>query len=216
MAQVHEIAVRVVKQGKDEVFARRRAAFITKLKGQRGVLADREFESFFALPQPDERPVFVGMSTYEELATVTRVQMNPLVMMKFLPFFMTMELKAYFFAEQIAGPPLELATLGAGPGQIVHLAVRRVAPAQAAVYEAEHAAFYELLLARPGVGPHYELAAVKGNGGIEGVRIGLTVFEDDEAMASAYEALSEHAQFIKYVETFETLASQFMRSTTNS
>jgi len=208
---VHEIAVRVVKPGRDEVFVRRRAAFIEKLKSQRGVGADRELESFFALPAPDERPVFIGMTTYESLAAVQKVQMNPLVMLKFLPFFMTMDLKAYGFYEQTSGPPLDLATLATAPGELLHVAVRRVAPGQQEAHEAARARFYELLMARDGVGPHIELKAVKGNGDIQGVVAGLTVYRSDEAMASAYEALSEHEAFLAYVSTFETLASQFAR-----
>ena len=211
MSKVHEIAVRVVKPGQDEVFFRRREAFVTKLKSQKGVGADREFESFFALPSPDERPVFVGMTTYDALSTVNRVQMNPLVMMKFLPFFMTMKLKAYCFAEQESGPELDLATLAAAPGRILHVAVRKTAPDQQEAFVAAQTRFMELLLARDGVGPHHELKAIKGLGSVEGVTVGLTVFDGDEAMASAYEALGEHEAFAAYTDTFETLASQFVR-----
>ena len=85
MSKVHEIAVRMVKPDQGEAFVRRRAAFITKLKSQKGVGPDREFESFFALPTPDERDVFIGMTTYDSLSAVNWVQMNPMVMMKFLP-----------------------------------------------------------------------------------------------------------------------------------
>lgn len=125
MSKVHELAVRVVKPGKDELFMRRRAAFIQKLKSQKGVLADREFESFFALPGMDERPVFIDMTTYDTLSTVNWIQMNPMVMLKFMPFFMTMSLKAYVFMEQTDGPDFDLDTLGATPGSVVHIAVRK-------------------------------------------------------------------------------------------
>lgn len=213
---VHELAVRIVKPGKDAVFAKRRAAFITKLKTQHGVGADREFESFFALPQPDDRPVFVGMTTYDSLAAVNKVQMNPMVMLRFLPFFMTMDLKAYYFCEQTDGPTLDLTSLASSPGSILHVAVRRTAPEQQAAFVKAQSNFLALLLARDGVGPHYELKAVKGNGGIEGVTVGLTVFDNDEAMASAYESLVEDEAFSDYVATFETLASQFVRSVSNT
>ena len=216
MSKVHEIAVRVVKPGQDEAFVRRRAAFIRKLEAQPAVTADREFESFFALQAPDELPVFIGMSTYDSLSAVSKVQMNPMVMLKFLPFFMTMKLKAYVFCEQIHGPELDLATLAAEPGNILHLAVRRVAAEGQAAFADAQARFLELLSSHEGVGPHYELKAVKGNGSIEGVTVGVTVFRDDEAMAAAYESLGEHEAFLAYVGTFETLASQFARSTTNS
>lgn len=216
MSKVHEIAVRVVKPGRDDVFIRRRAAFIQKLKTQKGVGADREFESFFALPSPDEQPVFIGMTTYDSLAAVNWVQMNPMVMMKFLPFFMTMSLKAYCFAEQVSGPELDLAALAATPGSILHVAVRKTAPEHQEAFADAQARFTDLLLARDGVGPHHELKAVKGMGSVEGITVGLTVFESDESMASAYEDLGEHESFAAYVGTFQTLASQFARSVNNT
>ena len=215
MTKVHEFAVRIVKPGRDEVFNRRRAAFIAKLKTQKGVLADREFESFFALPTPDEQPVFIGMTTYDALATVNRVQMNPLVMLKFLPFFMTMQLKAYCFAEQTGGPELDLDALAKSPGNILHIAVRRTAPGGQEAFAAAQARFLERLLAHDGVGPHHELRAVKGMGSVEGITVGLTTYENDEVMAAAYEALSEDETFLAYTGTFETLASQFARSVSN-
>lgn len=212
MSKVHEIAVRIVKSGHEDAFVRRRAAFIEKLKSQKGVGADREFESFFALPTPDDRDVFIGMTTYDSLAAVNWVQMNPLVMMKFLPFFMTMQLKAYCFAEQVSGPELDLARLAVAPGSILHVAVRRTRADQRDAFIDAQTRFLDLLLPRDGVGPHYELKAVKGMGSVEGITVGLTVFDSDEAMAAAYEALGEHERFAAYVSTFETLASQFART----
>lgn len=214
MSQVHELAVRIVKPGKDELFALRRAAFIQKLKTQKGVLADREFESFFALPGMDERPVFIGMTTYDKLATVNWIQMNPMVMLKFLPFFMTMSLKAYAFMEQTDGPKFDLAKLGAAPGSVVHIAVRKPNDIPQEEHLAAQKTFLDLLLARDGVGAHYEFKAVKGFD-VAGATIGITEFADDEAMASAFEALSEHEAFLAYTKTFETVASQFARTTTN-
>lgn len=215
MSQVHEFAVRVVKPGRDDAFRRRRAAFIAKLKSQEGVLADREFESFFALPTPDEQHVFVGMTTYDALATVNRVQMNPLVMMRFLPFFMTMQLKAYCFAEQTGGPELDLGALASGPSNILHVAIRRTPAGGHDAFVTAQARFLERLLALDGVGPHHELRAVKGMGSVEGVTVGLTTYENDEAMAAAYEALAQDEAFLGYTRTFDTLASQFSRSVTN-
>ncbi|MEZ5038719.1 MAG: hypothetical protein R2828_02470 [Saprospiraceae bacterium] len=52
---VTEIAIRVVKEGKSDEFKETRKNFITVLKEQKGVLADREFQSFYALPKPDEK-----------------------------------------------------------------------------------------------------------------------------------------------------------------
>ncbi|MEM6930164.1 MAG: hypothetical protein AAF602_24710 [Myxococcota bacterium] len=214
MTKVHEVAVRVVKPGSDTLFTRRRAAFVAKLKSQKGVLADCEFESFFALPALDERPVFVGMTTYDQLSTVNWIQMNPLVMLKFLPFFTTMSLKAYAFCEQTEGPELDLDTLGALDDRVVHIAVRRVSADQLEAHDSARKAFYELLMARDGVGPHYELKAVKGFS-IQGMTVAITEFANDEAMGSAFEALSEHEVFAAYTATFETVASQFTHPTTN-
>ena len=46
-------------------------------------------------------------------------------------------------------------------------------------------------------------------------QLGITEFENEEAMSSAFEALSEHEAFAAYTATFETVASQFTRPTTN-
>ncbi len=104
----------------------------------------------------------------------------------------------------------------AAPGNILHVAVRRTAPDRREAFAEAQARFLELLLGRDGVGPHYELKAVKGMGSVDGITVGLTVFASDEAMASAYEALGEHEAFMAYVSTFETLASQFARSVDNT
>lgn len=211
MSKVHEVAVRIVKPGRDEVFSRRRGAFIEKLKTQKGVLADREFESVHALPVPDERPVFIGMTSYDSIAAVNRVQMNPMVALRFVPFFMTMELKAYLFAEQTSGPELDLQNLAAAPGSLLQLAVRSTAGHPVAAFEEAQGRFLELLLGLPGVGRHFELRSVKGKN-VDGVTVGITEFESDEALASAYESLIDHEVTRAYFETFTPIASQFARS----
>jgi hypothetical protein len=216
MSKVHEIAIRIVKPGKEESFANRRSEFIRKLKTQKGVLADREFESFLALPTPDERPVYVGMTTYENLDAVSRVQYNPLVMFKFVPFFMTMNLKAYVFAKQTSGPDLNLATLAAQPGEVLQISVRKTHPDNKERFEKAQARFLELLLARDSAGQHYELSAVKGFGDVSGITVGLTSFASEEAFSETFDALAEHEVTQAYFDTFTPLASQFARTAKNS
>ncbi len=211
--KVHEIAVRVVKPGKEEPFVRRRSAFIQKLKAQKGVLVDREFESLVAVPTPDDRQVFIGMTTYENLATVNRVQMTPGVMFKFIPFFMQMSLKAYVFCEQTGGPELELDRLGAD-GKLVQIWVRRTAPGGFAKFQAAHEAFFTEFTTQEGIGPHYELKVVKGNH-IDGLTVGITEYASEDAMAGAFDAFENHDATIAYFDTFEPVAVQFAKLASN-
>lgn len=148
---VTEIAVRMVKDGEMEAFQSARKAFITALKAQEGVLADREFESFYALPQPDERSVFIGMTDYKTGKTVSKVQGNMGVVGKFLKFKKTMDLKAYVFVQQSEGPAFDLKTLAAGKGEVLEVGVRRVKPGMEQAFQEHRKAFVELLSSYEGV-----------------------------------------------------------------
>ncbi|MCO6491201.1 MAG: hypothetical protein J5I98_22485, partial [Phaeodactylibacter sp.] len=99
---IFEIAVRKVKDGRKFDFVTERSKFVKTLKAQDGVSNDREFQSFYALPEPDEREAFIGMTQYASLETLNKVQQN--VYSAFAPFAGTMDLKAYVFVKQTEGP----------------------------------------------------------------------------------------------------------------
>ncbi|MBK9370626.1 MAG: hypothetical protein IPN01_30745 [Deltaproteobacteria bacterium] len=97
---------------------------------------------------------------------------------------------------------------------MLHVAVRRVAAQDQARHAEAQARWLSCCSSSLGGQPP-RAARVKGMGSAGGVTAGLTVFADDEAMADAYDALSEHEAFFAYVSTFDTLASQFTRPTTS-
>lgn len=213
MANVIEIAVRRVKPGKEDAFRSRRSDFITTLKHQPGVRADREFASFHALPTADDSDVFIGMTDYEDLKTVVRIQRRLGVMWRFLRFSRTMDLKAYAFATQTEGPTLDLATLAAGDGQILEVAVRRMT--NRSDFEAARKRFVDLLSEQDGVLESYELDPVKGKD-IEDMKIGMTVYESMEAFQAVSSRLMPDPTTQEFFTTFEPVAVQYAVSTNNT
>lgn len=213
MANVIEIAVRRVKPGKEAAFRSRRSDFITTLKQQRGVNTDREFASFHALPTPDDSEVFIGMTDYDDLKTVARIQRRLGVLRRFLRFSRTMDLKAYVFATQTEGPALDLATLAAGDGQVLEVAVRRVT--NHADFHGARQRFVDLLSEQDGVLESYELAPVKGRN-IEDMTIGMTVYASKDAFEVASSTLMADSIARQYFATFEPVAVQYAISTSNA
>jgi hypothetical protein len=211
-APVFEIAVRQVKDGMKDDFEVRRSAFITELKQQPGVSNDREFQSFYALPEPDEREVFIGMTQYATGKTVGKVQSK--VLGKFLKFAKTMDLKAYVFVQPIEGGAFDLGTLAAKPGQVLELAVRRVKPGQEAAFQSSRKAFVEWLDQQEGVAGSWEFQVVGGKD-TDRLTVGISVYESQEA----FQAIAQRAQSLPeagaYFATFDPVALQYAVSTTN-
>jgi hypothetical protein len=211
---VTEIAIRVVKDGMNDEFKETRRNFITVLKEQEGVLADREFQSFYALPNPDEREVFIGMTDYKTYKTVGKVQGKMGVVSKFLKFKKTMDLKAYVFVQQTEGPKFNLKTLAAGKGEILEIGVRRVKPGMEKAFNDYRKKFVDLLSSYEGVKESYEFKVVGGKD-IEGLTVGMTVYESKEAFMKLAEPIMKEEITQKYFSTFEVVASQFSFSTSN-
>lgn len=212
--QVTEIAVRQVKPGKLATFKKRRANFIKTLKQQPGIIADREFASFYALPEPDETEVFIGMTTYDSLAAQAKIQRNFGVLFKFLPFMMTMKLKAYVYVQPTEGPTFNLKTLAAGPGQVLEVAVRRVEAAKQAEFGRTRQAFIELLSRQDGTLESYEFNVVKGNNA-DGLTVGMTVYESQEAFQQVSQNIMQDPVTQSYFATFTPVAVQYAVSATN-
>lgn len=211
---VTEIAIRVVKEGQKDAFMETRKNFITVLKEQDGVIADREFQSFYALPKSDERDVFVGMTDYETYKTVGKVQGKMGVVSKFLRFKKTMDLKAYVFVQQTEGPKFNLKTLASGNGEILEIGVRRVKPGMEKEFNEYRKQFVDLLSSYDGVKESYEFKVVGGKD-IEGLSVGMTVYESKEAFMKLAEPIMKEEITQKYFSTFDVVASQFSFSTTN-
>tara|TARA_R110002050_G_scaffold49818_6_gene115553 strand:- start:2379 stop:3110 length:732 start_codon:yes stop_codon:yes gene_type:complete len=211
---VTEIAIRLVKADMSDKFKESRKNFISVLKEQEGVLADREFQSFYALPQADEREVFIGMTDYETYKTVAKVQGKMGVVNKFLKFKKTMDLKAYVFVQQSEGPQFNLKNLASKQGEILEIGVRRVKPGMEKEFDEYRKKFVELLGSYDGVKESYEFKVVGGKD-IEGLSVGMTVYESQEAFMNLVEEIMTEEITQKYFNTFEIVASQFAFPTTN-
>lgn len=211
---VTEIAIRVVKDGKGDEFIVARKNFISVLKEQKGVLADREFQSFYALPQPDEREVFIGMTDYETYKTVSRVQGKMSIVNKFLKFKKTMDLKAYVFVQQTEGPAFNLNSVSSGKGEILEVGVRKVKPGMENEFNTYRKEFVKLLSSYEGVKESYEFKVVGGND-IEGLTVCMTVYESKEAFMKLAGPIMNEEITQRYFGTFEVVASQFAFSTSN-
>ena len=209
---VFEVAVRMVKDGMKDQFVQKRSDFITLLTAQEGVSNDREFQSFYALPQADEREVFIGMTQYASSATLEAVQGK--VYEKFLPFAETMDLKAYAFVQPIEGGAFDLGSLAAKPGQVLELAVRRVKDGQQDAFETSRKAFVNWLDGQEGVLGSWEFQVVAGQD-TENLTMGMSVYESQEkfqAIAGQVQSLPEAGA---YFATFDPVALQYAVSTTN-
>lgn len=211
---VTEIAIRMVKEGQKNEFLEARKNFITVLKEQDGVLADREFESFYALPTPDKREVFIGMTNYETYKTVGKVQGKMGVVSKFLTFKKTMDLKAYVFVQQTEGPTFTLNKLADGNGEVLELGIRRIKPGMEKEFHKYRKEFVEKMSTYPGVKENYEFKVVGGND-IENLTVGMSVFESQDAFMKLLEPLQQEEITQKYFSTFDIVAGQFALSTTN-
>lgn len=212
VGEVHEIAIRKVKPGKQQPFRQRRAAFIRVLKQQPGARADREFESFLAMPTPDDTEVFIGMTTYDSLAANSAIQRNPRVVWNFLRFARTMDLKAYLYVQPTEGPAFDLRALAAQPGQVLEVGVRRVTDPTG--FAATRPAFIELLSAQPGVRDSWEFQVVKGKNA-DSLTVGMTVYDDRDATQAVIASILDDPVTQAYFATFEPVALQYATSTRN-
>lgn len=211
---VTEIAIRIVKDDKSDEFKEARKNFITVLKEQDGVLADREFQSFYALPEQDANEVFIGMTDYATYKTVGKVQGNFGVVSKFLKFNKTMDLKAYVFVQQTEGPEFNLKTLASKSNEILEVGVRRIKPGMEKEFDEYRKEFVKLLSTYKGVNESYEFKVVGGKD-IDGLTVGMTVYESKEAFMTLAGPIMKEEITQKYFGTFDIVASQFSFSTSN-
>lgn len=209
---IFEIAVRKVKDGRKFDFVTERSKFVKTLKAQEGVNNDREFQSFYALPEPDEREVFIGMTQYASLETLNKVQQN--VYSAFAPFAGTMDLKAYVFVKQTEGPKFDLSKAAARPGQILEVGIRRVHEGKEEEFNRYRKEFVKLLSSYDGVLESYEFEVVAGQD-TENLTVGMTVYENQAALMNLIPDIMQKEATQRYFSTFDVVASQFAFSTTN-
>lgn len=205
---VYEIAVRQVKEGMKADFEAARTNFIEILVQQKGVSNDREFSSFYALPEPDKREVFIGMTEYASFKTPGKVQSKMSVVSKFLKFKKTMDLKAYVFVQPTEGGNFNLATLATKPGQVLELAVRRVKSGQETAFETSRNDFVNWLNKQEGVVGSWELKVV-GGADTEGLTVGISVYESQSTFQAIAGKVQQLPEAGKYFSTFDPVALQY-------
>lgn len=208
---VYEIAVRQVKDGMKDDFVTARTNFINVLTKQKGVSNDREFSSFYALPEPDQREVFIGMTEYASFKTPGKVQSKISVVSKFLKFKKTMDLKAYVFVQLVEGGNFNLSTLATKPGQVLELAVRKVKDGQNYAFESSRKDFVNWLNGQEGVVGSWEFKVV-GGADTEGLTVGMSVYESQEAFQAIAGKVQQLPEAGKYFSTFDPVALQYAAS----
>lgn len=208
----YEIAVRMVKKSKKEDFVDRRAKFIKLLKKQEGISNNREFKSFYALPKPDAREVFIGITRYASLEVVTRVSKK--IMPRFLQFTQTMDLKAYVFVMPIEGGKFNLKKLARKKGQVLEIAIRRVKKGQKKAFQKNRKAFVSYLNKQKGVLGSWEFAVVGGKDR-ERLTVGMSVYKNKEVFMKIARQLQTNPLVEKFFATFEPVALQYATSTSN-
>jgi hypothetical protein len=205
---VYEIAVRQVKDGMKADFEAARTNFIEILTEQKGVSNDREFSSFYALPEPDKREVFIGMTEYASYKTPGKVQSKMSVVSKFMKFKKTMDLKAYVFVQPIEGGNFDLGSLAKKPGQIVELAVRKVTEDQETRFENSRKDFVNWLNTQEGVVGSWEFKLVGGKD-TEGLTVGMSVYESQDAFQAIAGKVQQLPEAGAYFSTFDPVALQY-------
>lgn len=210
---VYEIAVREVKEGQFEDFKLRRADFISWLKVQDGVQADREFESFYAMPQNGGQ-TFVGMTQYTSYKYPGKIQSKMGALKRFPKFAKTMDIKSYVFVQPIEGPAFDLKTLAKGEGEVLEIAIRKVKPGMEDEFNKYRKEFVALLGSQNGVKESYEFKVVGGKD-VEGLTVGMTVYKDQATMMGLMQTLMGQEIAQKYMSTFDMVTGQYVVNTTN-
>lgn len=210
---VYEIAVREVNDGQLDEFKTRRADFISWLKVQDGVQADREFESFYAMPQ-NSGQVFVGMTQYASFKYPGKIQSKMGALKRFPKFAKTMDIKSYVFVQPTEGKNFDLKSLATKDGEVLEIAIRRVKPGMEAEFNKYRKEFVALLGAQEGVGNSYEFKVVGGKD-IENLTVGMTVYKSKEVMMGLMQTLMSKEITQKYMSTFDMVTGQYVVTTTN-
>ena len=179
---VVEIAIRQVKTGQLITFEQARTNFINLLTIQEGVSNDREYASFFHFnpAQDTSRPVYIGMTQYEDLETFVDVGTNLGTSPEAGAFFSTFEpLLFTAMKPKVAGTVVDLSTL-VSSGQILEIAARDLSQYPSfdqADYEAKLQAFLDVLGQQSGRVAEYQWVSVLD----PNIVVGMTVYESQAA-----------------------------------
>lgn len=176
-----------------------------------GSIASRHFRSFYALPQPDNVPVYVLVYQWAERDTLP-LAVNHLTNTAAIRALLdAADIVALVLTEQIEGDAIDVSRLAAEPGQVLEVAVRRIKADQEAEFEAQRRAFVSRLDAKTAVIASYELKAVLGNRP-ERLTVGLTVYRDVESFQQLAAEIMADPATMPYFATFDAEALKYTQS----
>jgi hypothetical protein len=201
---VVEIAIRRLRPGQElTAFESARDAFVTRLRAQEGVVADRELQGVFdyATGGPPEPAIYVGMTQYRDLAAFQSASEALGGSSEAGAFFATFEPITFtVLAPLERSTDVDLRGLAATPGQVLEIAVRDLSSYGSfdpVAYASTRDAFLALLTAQPGVvSEHQWRSELDPN-----LVVGMTVYASQEAFAAvagsdAVRAAPETAAFL--------------------
>jgi len=202
---VVEIAIRQVKNGQLSTFEQARTNFIKLLTKQEGVSNDREYASFFHFnpAQDTSRPVYIGMTQYEDLATFQKVGNDIGSSAEAGAFFSTFDALVFTAMKpKTAGTEVDLSQV-AKSGQILEVAVRNLSQYpnfNQADYEAKLSAFLAVLAQQAGRVAEYQWVSVLDTN----IAVGMTVYESQQAFfnIAGNPAFSNHPDVVAFFATY--------------
>lgn len=205
-----EIAIRKVKAGQEEAFSQARAAFINELKKQEGVERDWEFKSFFTMPDEDDTDVFVGMTRYASMDTVSQISGALMETDLAQAFFATFDMKAFVLVNPSDSGSFHLEKIINSPEQVLEVAVRTPKEGRESQFNHLRKEFFDLVAARPGYIMDKEFIDVQ-----TGARIVLIAWENQEAFQNALGVLSTKEEMGAFFGAIDASAYQAMKPIDN-
>lgn len=205
-----EIAIRHVKAGQEDAFVAARADFIGLLKMQAGVERDWEFQSFFTMPTPDERDVFVGMTRYDSLETIGRIGEKLMGSQQAQAFFSTFDMKAFVLVTPADGRPFRLEDVIQHARQVLEVAVRRPKAGSEDKFEALRTAFFGKVAEQPGYIMDREFVDLQS-----GTNVVLIAWESQAAFQNALGVLQTQPEMGAFFGAIDVQAYQAMTLAAN-
>lgn len=202
----YEIAIQMVKQGKQADFFDRQAKLINLSKKQAGVSEHREFRPFDALPAPNQRMVVVRMAKYANLEVVGNSSKK--ILPRLIRLTQTMDLKTYVFVMLVAGNKFKLKKLANRKGQVLEIAVRRIKKGQEKAFMQHRDAFVHFLNKQKEVVSNWEFAAVGGRNW-ERLVVSISVYKNKDAWMKITQQIRSTPLANQYLATFDVVTTQY-------
>lgn len=205
-----EIAIRKVKAGHEDAFIAARANLIRLLKAQDGVVKDWEFQSFFTMPEPNDRDVYVGMTRYDSMATVGRLTEKLMSSPEAAAFFGTFDMQAFVMVTPADGRPFKLEDVIQNDRQVLEVAVRTPKAGMEDQFTTLRDAFFGRVAEQPGYIMDREFVDAQS-----GANVVLIAWESRAAFMNALGVLQTLPEMEAFFGAIDAQAYQAMTQTTN-